>query len=113
MPPAVPSCDLLYSLADVCCGCDRLPIEVARVAPGEPTLFIYREEVEPAIIGQGTHALMALQDVGHRFTRRLDADRETRRDMDVSFAVVDRLPGQPGAQVSAIALDDADAANNI
>jgi hypothetical protein len=53
------------------------------------------------------------EDVGDRRARRLDQHRQPQRLVRQRLAVMDRLPGQAGAQPPAVALDHADPARDV
>ena len=56
---------------------------------------------------------MLFKDTGDGLTRRFNTDGQTGRLMDVFFAVMNRLVGQPRPQLPAIALKDTNPADNI
>ena len=64
--------------------------------------------MQPAIVEQGSNTRVPAQDVGHGLLRRLDTDRQTQRFVSIALAIMDRLPGQAGAQHAAIAQGEED-----
>jgi hypothetical protein len=89
------------------------PGQIAIVAPGQPPRGVDGKQMQPAVVEQIPHPVMALEDICHRLARGLDADRQAQRIMGEALAVMDRLPGQAGAQCAAIALHHADPAGDV
>ena len=71
------------------------------------------EEMQPAIIEEGTHLLMTFQNIDDRLWWHLNHHRQVQRLMHKLVTIMDRLPWQARAQDAAIALHHADAANHI
>ena len=89
------------------------PFKVARIAPRHVPTVVEREQMQPPIFEQRSHAGMATQNIRHRRAWCFDADRQAQRLVSVPLAVVDGLPGQTCPQHSAVTLDDTDAARDV
>ena len=76
-------------------------------------MFIDGEEVKPAIVKQRPYILVTRQYICDGLFRGFDTNRQTKRIMNIAFAVMYRLPWKTCPQQAAIAFHDPDPSGDI
>lgn len=69
--------------------------------------------MDPRVVEQLARSVLAGEDEFDFCTRRSDEDRKPTRLVHEFFAIVDRLEGQTGPEIAAVALEDAETADDV